>query len=209
MTKYKEIFKLKKMLEDAHIPFSWTEHWGYEGEKWEVMGGYTEEETGGDTVMGSVTAEDVFNRIRKHYFRKGKFIMKKTIKVIDEDTLEIKELVVEEDVTEEVAEDIVKEFQSALNCEPEEFYQKYREMKKAEADFNAVYEPFKENLIKLHEKDPSLPKSVVVGGTKLTYVSPSQRTTIDSKKLKEEEPEIAKKFSKTSNVKATIRIEEV
>ena len=44
---------------------------------------------------------------------------------------------------------------------------------------------------------------------KLTYVSPSERKTIDSKKLKEEEPEIAKKFTKTTNVKASVRIEEV
>lgn len=27
--KYKEIFKLKKMLEDANIPFDWIEGWGY------------------------------------------------------------------------------------------------------------------------------------------------------------------------------------
>lgn len=31
-TKYKEIHKLKKMLEDADIPFDWIEGWGY-GEK--------------------------------------------------------------------------------------------------------------------------------------------------------------------------------
>ena len=31
--KYKEIFKLKKMLEDAGIPFSWNEGWGYDKEK--------------------------------------------------------------------------------------------------------------------------------------------------------------------------------
>lgn len=27
--KYKEIFKLKKMLEEANIPFDWIEGWGY------------------------------------------------------------------------------------------------------------------------------------------------------------------------------------
>lgn len=31
-TKYKEIFKLKKMLEDADIPFDWIEGWGYNDE---------------------------------------------------------------------------------------------------------------------------------------------------------------------------------
>ena len=52
-----------------------------------------------------------------------------------------------------------------------------------------------------------MPKSIVVGGAKLTYVSPSTRTTVDTKKLKEEEPELAKKYSKTSLVSATIRLE--
>lgn len=31
-TKYKEIFKLKRMLEDAGIPFDWIEGWGYNDE---------------------------------------------------------------------------------------------------------------------------------------------------------------------------------
>ena len=68
---------------------------------------------------------------------------------------------------------------------------------------------FKENLIELHSKRSDLPKTVVVGPTKLTYVSPSTRNSIDSKKLKEEEPAIAEKYTKTTNVKATIRLEEI
>ena len=35
--KYKEIFKLKKMLEDEGIPFSWNEGWGYDKEKLEAI----------------------------------------------------------------------------------------------------------------------------------------------------------------------------
>ena len=35
--KYKEIFKLKKMLEDEGIPFSWNEGWGYDKEKLEEL----------------------------------------------------------------------------------------------------------------------------------------------------------------------------
>ena len=72
-----------------------------------------------------------------------------------------------------------------------------------------VYEPFKANIIGLHKTHTDLPKTIIVGGVKLTYVSPSVRNTIDSKRLKEEEPELAKKFTKTSNVSATIRLEEV
>lgn len=41
---------------------------------------------------------------------------------------------------------------------------------------------------------------------KITYVAPSTRTTIDSDRLKKEMPEIAKKFLKTSPVKAQVRI---
>ena len=131
----------------------------------------------------------------------------KTIKVIDEDTLEMKEVVVEgEEYDSEKLE--FDKFKQALPCEPEEFGQKYRAFKKALEEFDKVFIPFKENIIKLHEQSDYLPKTVIVDSVKLTYVSPSTRNTIDSKKLKEEEPELAKKFTKTSNVKATVRLEE-
>lgn len=41
---------------------------------------------------------------------------------------------------------------------------------------------------------------------KITYVAPTTRTSIDSAKLKKELPEIAEKYTKTSNVKASLRI---
>ena len=41
---------------------------------------------------------------------------------------------------------------------------------------------------------------------KITYVAPTTRTAIDSTKLKKELPEIAEKYAKTSNVKASLRI---
>lgn len=104
-------------------------------------------------------------------------------------------------------EDVKSIIQSALNCEPEEFYKKYKKYKKAEEEFKNLYEPFKEKLIELYgDKNNNLPSSIVIGGTKLTYVSPSIRATIDSKKLKEEEPEIAKKFTKNTPVSATIKL---
>lgn len=251
MSKYKEIFKLKKMLEDAHIPFDWEESFGYgehdleklkriapdliehyhimyphrgdlqicsviEGfgtygesnDLLEIMGLLTPEEGDDDCVVGYLTAEEVFKRIENHY-RKELIFMKKTVKVIDEDTLEIIDVVEEETTpTEDKAEELRGIFTQALDCEPEEFYQRYRSWKKAEADFKEVFEPFKAKLLELH-KTSVLPKSVVIGGVKVTYVEPSVRTSIDSKKLKEEEPEIAKKFTKTTNVSATIRTEEI
>lgn len=102
-SKYKEIFRLKKMLEDAEIPFDFFdmnemnpqartimpefEHWhinypnqanfivsviegmgtyGEQDDKLEIMGGLTEEEKErGHAVIGWLTAEEVFNRIKE------------------------------------------------------------------------------------------------------------------------------------------------
>lgn len=135
----------------------------------------------------------------------------KVIKVIDEDTLEMREVVITEEgeTDEEIDRGLVDIFSQALNCDPDVFTEKYRAYKKATEEFEKLYVPFKENIIELHKTHKDLPKTIIIGGTKLTYVSPSTRNTIDSKKLKEEEPELAKKFTKTSNVRATVRIEEV
>jgi predicted phage-related endonuclease len=61
--------------------------------------------------------------------------------------------------------------------------------------------------VKLHETEKELPKSLVVDSVKLTYIAPTTRSTIDTKKLKEEEPELAKKFTRVSDVSATVRID--
>ena len=99
---FKEIFKLKEMLEKANIPFEFYDR----GEDWffnrmrkhyqlcypkynsgeyicsviqgdntyggnqdllEIMGLLTEEEAKADEVKGYLTAENVFDRIQKHY----------------------------------------------------------------------------------------------------------------------------------------------
>lgn len=95
---------------------------------------------------------------------------------------------------------------SALNCETEEFSEAYRKYKEAEAEFKKLYEPFKAQLLELYKTEKDMPTKILIGGIQLIYVSPSVRTTIDSKKLKEEEPELAKKFTKTTNVDATLKI---
>ena len=97
MSKYKEIFKLKEMLERANIDFEFkkfnmnfgpeVEHYqiccpncenryisvvegfgtyGESADKLEIMGLLTEEESEDDCVKGWLTAENVFNRIKKH-----------------------------------------------------------------------------------------------------------------------------------------------
>lgn len=41
---------------------------------------------------------------------------------------------------------------------------------------------------------------------KVTYVAPTTKTTIDSKALKKDKPDVYEKYAKTSNVKAFVRI---
>ena len=49
-------------------------------------------------------------------------------------------------------------------------------------------------------------KTVDKGNLKITYVAPSSRTSVDSKKLEKEEPEIYKKYVKTTTVAGSIKI---
>ena len=49
-------------------------------------------------------------------------------------------------------------------------------------------------------------KTVDRGNLKITYVAPSCRTSVDSKKLEKEEPEIYKKYVKTTTVAGSIKI---
>ena len=93
--KYTEIFKLKKMLEDAHIPFEWIEHggdkqgyqicypkegeericsvieheysYGNEKDLLEILGLLTLEEEKNNSVVGYLTADNVFSRISEHW----------------------------------------------------------------------------------------------------------------------------------------------
>ena len=49
-------------------------------------------------------------------------------------------------------------------------------------------------------------KTVDRGNLKITYVAPSSRISVDSKKLEKEEPEIYKKYIKTTTVAGSIKI---
>lgn len=95
-TKYKEIIKLKEMLEQAKIPFHFSEknggfHICYPGAGFfcicsviehdgsygrnqdllEIMGLMTKKELKKtqDTVIGYLTADNVFKRIKRHYIK--------------------------------------------------------------------------------------------------------------------------------------------
>lgn len=139
--------------------------------------------------------------------------MKKKIMMIDPDTFDLTEVFIdEEELEDEAVGDVVDDFanhlRNVMGCTADEFYAKYKTMKKAEEEFKAIYEPLKAEMIKCHETQ-NLPKNIIVGGARLTYVSASTRSSIDSKKLKEEEPEIAKKFTKTTQVAATVKLEDM
>ena len=101
---YKEIFRLKDMLEKAKIPFTFKklydgyqicypnedekqsdfekgcsviEHYGSYGHNQdllEIMGLLTPEESEHDSVVGGLSAENVFIRIRDDYFKNKKRI---------------------------------------------------------------------------------------------------------------------------------------
>lgn len=111
-----------------------------------------------------------------------------------------------EEIEKSIEEEVRSAVISVLNCKPEEFAKKYSKYKKAKAEFEEMFEPVKDAIIQVHAGRTDLPKSIIIGGVELTYVSPSVRNSIDSKKLKEEEPELAKKFTKATTVNASVRI---
>ncbi len=63
---------------------------------------------------------------------------------------------------------------------------------------------FKEKLISAMEERGV--KSMDMGTLKITYIAPSVRESIDTKKLKAEYPEIAEKLKKSTKTKASVRI---
>lgn len=133
--------------------------------------------------------------------------MKKLI--VNEETWELEEIEVSDikkESNENTSEFTLKNY---LGCDPEEFIAKYKSYKQAKTDFDILFERAKNNLLELYENgvEDGFPFTISIGeGVKLTYVRQSMRTSIDNKKLKEEEPEIAKKYTKYTIVNPTIRI---
>lgn len=102
--KYKEIFVLRDMMDEAKIPYEFNtgflggyhlryhadgncvcsvvEHdhsYGNNEDRLEIMGLLTEEEEMHDSVVGHLTAEDVFRRIKEHWNRRADDGQAKTI----------------------------------------------------------------------------------------------------------------------------------
>lgn len=89
---YKEIFRLKEMMDNADIPYTFEEgflnggalsypnrencvcsaiehdgSYGRQDDKIEIMGLLTDEESEYDSVVGWLAADEVFLRIKAHY----------------------------------------------------------------------------------------------------------------------------------------------
>ena len=89
---------------------------------------------------------------------------------------------------------------------PEQFAKDYKKMKKLQEELNRTEAIIKEKLLTMFESIPDREQnSVSMDGLKFTYVGPTKRKTVDTKKLEEEWPEIYKKVLRESNVKSQIR----
>lgn len=91
--------------------------------------------------------------------------------------------------------------------ELEELEELMQEIENKEYELNLMKEKVdkvKKNLYGTMEKEGI--KTVDRGKLKITYVAPSTRTSVDSKKLQKEEPEIYKKYVKTTTVAGSIKI---
>ena len=91
--------------------------------------------------------------------------------------------------------------------ELEDLTELMQEIENKEYELNLMKEKVdkvKKNLYGTMEKEGI--KTVDRGKLKITYVAPSTRTSVDSKKLQKEEPEIYKKYVETTTVAGSIKI---
>ena len=91
--------------------------------------------------------------------------------------------------------------------ELEELEELMEDIKSKEEELNLLKEKVdkvKETLYSTMEKEGI--KTVDRNKLKITYVAPSTRVSVDSKKLQKEEPEIYKKYAKTTTVAGSIKI---
>ncbi len=87
----------------------------------------------------------------------------------------------------------------------QEFTQKYAEFQRTVLDMDLKLKEVKEALKNAMEKNNIL--TYEDDFIRAIYKKGTVRTTIDSKKLKEELPDVAEEYSKTSNVSSSVSIE--
>ena len=88
----------------------------------------------------------------------------------------------------------------------EETINKMRELEKVRLEAEMMMKEIKEEILeKMEEK--GFQESFETNGLKVTYKKASTRSSIDTKKLKEEEPSVYEKYLKESPVKSSISLE--
>lgn len=85
-----------------------------------------------------------------------------------------------------------------------EWLEKYRAFKAMQLKMDLAEKEFKEQLKEAMEKTGKT--SVIVDGFSAVVKKPTIRTSLDSKRLKAELPDIFEEYSKTSEVKGSITI---
>ena len=89
----------------------------------------------------------------------------------------------------------------ALNYD---FIERYKDFQKIKLEMELLEKEFKEELKEAMEKTGQT--SILLEGFSVTYRKGSKRTTIDTKRLKEENPEIAKQYEKETETSASVVI---
>ena len=87
-----------------------------------------------------------------------------------------------------------------------ETIKKLRKLEQTRLEAEMLMKELKEELIETMESN-GITDGFEINGLKVIYKKPSTRTTLDSKKVKEELPEIFEKYSKTSEVKSSVSLE--
>ena len=119
-------------------------------------------------------------------------------KVVTMQPKEIVDMLVNEEKlpTIAISENKLEELTDAMTL-IETYKAKIKENEEIASKINEeIIKAMEENNVKTFENDR----------VRITYVAPSERETIDSKKLKVELPDIAKKYTKVSTTKASVRI---
>lgn len=87
-----------------------------------------------------------------------------------------------------------------------ETIKKLRKLEQTRLEAEMLMKELKEELIETMESN-GITDGFETNGLKVIYKKPSTRTTLDSKKVKEDLPEIFEKYSKTSDVKSSVSLE--
>lgn len=88
----------------------------------------------------------------------------------------------------------------------QDFINDYKEFQKIKLAMELKEKEFKEELKEAFELTGRTDKPILLDGFSATYRKGSIRTTIDTKRLKAEQPEIAKQYEKTSETSASVVI---